>query len=92
MAITMSVVNQGQLSLARGEKTYVGWLTNPNEFQPLIRHTSIFGFDSGRHDVLLSDFDQEGPNLRGFGYFITNQSTGPSAVVVPLTYLYFAET
>ena len=31
MAITMSVVNQGQLSLARGEKVYVGWLTNPNE-------------------------------------------------------------
>ena len=42
--------------------------------------------------MLFSDFDQEGPNMRGFGYFLTNQSTGPATVVVPLTYLYFAET
>jgi hypothetical protein len=88
----MSVINQGQLSLARGQSVYVGWLTLPNEFQPLIRHWNMFGFDSGRHDVVFGSFDQEGPDFRGFGYLLTNASTGPGTVVVPLTYLYFAES
>lgn len=92
MAITMSVENLGQLSMARGEKVYVGWTTGEREFPPVIKHTSMFGFDDGRHIVRLTDFDQEGPTSRGFGYYLTNISTGPAVVVVPLTYLFFTES
>jgi hypothetical protein len=92
VAVTMSVQNLGRVSLARGEKVYVGWLLSEKEFQPILRHTSIFGFDDGRHDVRITDFDQEGPSQRGFGYFLTNISTGPAPVVVPLSYLFFTES
>jgi hypothetical protein len=95
MPITMQFETMGQLTLARGQTVHVGWELFADEFPPLINHTSMFGFDSGRHIVRVSVVDHEGPDSSGkasFHYSLTNVSTGPAQVVTSQRYIFFKAT
>ncbi len=93
MPISMSFESLGQLALAKGETVHIGWELFANEFPPLINHTSMFGFDSGRHIVRVSLVDHEGPgpgtNNSSFHYSLTNVSTGPAPVVTSQRSIFF---
>jgi hypothetical protein len=89
MAITSTFEALGQVSIARGASVTIGWQLFEGEFPPLIDHTTVFGFDNGRHIVRVSGIDHEGPHEKSFRYTATNVSTGPAPVVVPQHYIFF---
>jgi hypothetical protein len=93
MPITMSFEKLGQLALAKDQTLVVAWQLFADEFPPMINHTSMFGFDSGRHIVLVSLVEHEGPgpgiNNSQFRYSVTNISTGPAMVVTSMRYIFF---